>query len=188
MIGALLAGGIGSRMGGAKPAAELAGRPLIAYPASALGEVCERVAVICKPGSELPELPGTERWEEPELPRHPRTGIAFALEHAGEPLLVCAADMPFVTADSCRSLLAAAGSRAGASAAVAVSEGILQPVLGVYAPAALTGLRAAAPEEPLTRTVDSLDPVRVALPPAVVRSVDTPEELSRAEAELSAPG
>ena len=188
MIGALLAGGSGSRMGGAKPAAELAGRPLIAYPAGALGQVCRRVAVVCKPDDELPEVPGTERWDEPALPRHPRIGIAFALERAGEPVLVCAADMPFVTADSCRSLLAAAGSRAGASAAVAVSEGVLQPVLGVYSPAALGGLRAAEPDEPLTRTVDSLDPVRVALPPAVVRSVDTPEDLSRAEAELRAPG
>ena len=55
-------------MGSSKPAAPLAGRPLIAYPAAALGEVCERVAVVCTPSTELPELPGVERWRaEAEL-------------------------------------------------------------------------------------------------------------------------
>src|SRR4051812_30042307 len=188
MIGGGLAGGARSRMGGSKPAVELAGRPLVAYPAAALGEVCDRVAIVCKPGSELPQLPGVERWEEPELPLHPLTGIAFALEHAGEAVMVCAADMPFVTADACRSLMAAAGARGGVSAVLAVAEGVLQPVLGVYAPVALAALRAAEPNAPLTRTVESLDPVRVALPPAVVRSIDTPEDLSAAEAELPLQG
>jgi molybdopterin-guanine dinucleotide biosynthesis protein A len=184
MIGAVLAGGAGSRMGSAKPAAPLAGRPLVAYPAATLGEVCERVAVVCKQSTELPLLPGVERWDEPELPLHPLTGIAFALERAREPVLVCAADMPFVTADACRSLMAAARARASVRAAVAVADGILQPVVGVYSPTALPALRAAEPDAPLTRTVESIDPVRVALPPAVMRSVDTREDLIRAEAEL----
>jgi hypothetical protein len=33
--------------------------------------------------------------------------------------------------------------------------------------------------------VGALEPVRVALPPALVRSVNTPEELAAAEAELA---
>ena len=186
VIGALLAGGLGSRMGGgSKPATELAGRPLAAYPAEALAEVCESVAVVCKPDSELPELPGVERWEEPAEPRHPLVGIVHALERAGEPVLVCAADMPFVTADALRSLLAGAhGSGDSPPAVVAVAAGVLQPVLGLYAPAALESLRAAAADGPLTAAVEALDPGRVALPPALVRSVNTPEELAAAEAEL----
>src|SRR4051794_39041160 len=80
VIGALLAGGSGSRLGyGSKPGTPLAGRPLAGYPAAALGAVCERVAVICKHDSLLPDLPGTERWEEPDEPRHPLTGIVHAL-------------------------------------------------------------------------------------------------------------
>ncbi|HEY6781351.1 MAG TPA: NTP transferase domain-containing protein, partial [Thermoleophilaceae bacterium] len=74
VIGVVLAGGAGSRMGGGKPAALVGGRPLIAYPLAALGEVCERVAIVCKPTTELPQLDGAERWEEPELPLHPLTG------------------------------------------------------------------------------------------------------------------
>ena len=183
MIGALLAGGAGSRLGaGSKAAAPLAGRPLAAYPAEALGTVCERVAVVCKADTQLPDLPGTERWDEPDEPRHPLTGIVHALATADGPVLVCAADMPFVTADACRTLLGAAGS---SPAVVATADGVLQPVLGLYAPAALDLLRAAPPGAPLTRTVEALEPVRVALPAALVRSVNTPEDLAEAEAQLA---
>jgi molybdenum cofactor guanylyltransferase len=168
-------------MGGAKPGRLLAGRPLASYPAGALSQVCERVVVVAKAEDELPPLEGVERWDEPMEPRHPLTGIVHALEHAGgEAVLVCAADMPFVTPEALRTLVAAAGS---ASAAVAIADGVLQPVLGVYAPAALATLRAAPPDAPLTRTVEALHPVHVALPPALVRSLDTPEDLAAAEAE-----
>jgi molybdopterin-guanine dinucleotide biosynthesis protein A len=182
VIGALLAGGSGSRLGaGSKPGALLVERPLVAYPASALQAVCERVAVVCKRDTPLPELPGTERWDEPDEPRHPLTGIVHALLTAGRPVLVCAADMPFVTADACRSLLLAAG---GSAAVVAAADGVLQPTFGLYAPAALDLLQAAPADAPLTRTVETLDPVRVALPAALLRSVNTPEDLAEAEALL----
>jgi molybdenum cofactor guanylyltransferase len=189
MIGAVLAGGRGRRLGGSKPSAQLLGRPLAAYPAAALAGVCERVAVVCKAHTELPELGGwvgTEpvRWNEPDEPQHPLTGILHALERAGGPVLVCAADMPFVTADALRTLLQAAG---GAPAVVAVADGVLQPVLGLYAPAALERLRAAPADAPLTHTVESLEPARAALPPALVRSVDTAEELAEAEKILGGP-
>jgi molybdopterin-guanine dinucleotide biosynthesis protein A len=168
-------------MGGSKGARLLAGRPLASYPADALAAVCERVAIVAKPGDPLPHLDGVERWDEPAEPRHPVTGIVHALERAGEPVLVCAADMPFLTPEALRTLIAAGGH---APAAVAVAAGVLQPVLGMYAPAALDVLRAAESDAPLTRTVEALDPVRVALPPPLVRSVDTPEDLAAAEAEL----
>ena len=168
-----------------KPASVLGGRPLVSYPLAALAAVCDRVAVVCKAATRLPDLPGFERWEEPDEPRHPLTGIVHALEQARGPVLVCAADMPFVTADACRSLLQAAGGGGGSAAVVAASEGMLQPVFGLYAPAALESLRAAKPDAPLTDTVEALHPVRVALPPALVRSVNTPEELAEAEALLA---
>jgi molybdopterin-guanine dinucleotide biosynthesis protein A len=184
VIGVLLAGGANDRLGnGPKPAALMAGRPLASYPVEALAGVCDRVAVVCKRSTQLPELPGTERWEEPDEPRHPLTGIVHALETAGAPVLVCAADMPFVTADACRTLLSATGST---PAVVATAAGILQPTLGLYAPAALDALRSAPEDAPLTRTVESLDPARVALPPALVRSVDTMDELADAEAAMAA--
>jgi molybdopterin-guanine dinucleotide biosynthesis protein A len=187
--GAVLAGGRGSRLGaGSKPATPLAGRPMVSYPVAALGALCKRVAVVCKSTTKLPALDGVERWDEPDEPRHPRVGIAYALERAGGPILVCAADMPFVTADACRTLLAAAGASDGSPAVVAVAGGVLQPVLGLFAPPALDALTEAPADAPLTDTVEALDPVRVALPPAIVRSVNTSEELAEAEAELLARG
>jgi molybdopterin-guanine dinucleotide biosynthesis protein A len=167
-----------------KAAAELAGRPLVSYPVAALAATCERVAVVCKPSTALPELDGAERWDEPDGSRHPLAGITHALDRAGEAVLVCGCDMPFVTADACRTIVGAAGPES--SAAVAVAGGVLQPVLGVYAPAALGAFRAAAPDVSLTSVVEELDPARVALPPALVRSVNTPDELAAAEAELAA--
>jgi molybdopterin-guanine dinucleotide biosynthesis protein A len=188
VIGAILAGGSGKRLGSrSKAAVPLAGRPMAAYPAAALGEVCELVAIVCKPDTELPELPGVERWDEPAEPRHPLIGIVHALERAGESVLVCAADMPFVTADACRSLVtspSAAHAGDGPPAVVAIAGGVLQPTFGLYTSAALDGLRSADPNGSLTVAVESLDPPRVALPGALVRSVNTPEDLAAAHAEL----
>ena len=175
MVGVVLAGGAGRRMGGDKPARSLCGRPMAAYVADALGVVCARVALV---GSG-PRLPGVELWDdEPAEPRHPRTGIVHALGRAGEEVLVCAGDMPFVTPQPLRELAAAGGD------AVAVADGVLQPVLALYTPAALPVFAAAEPGEPLTRTVERLDPIRVTMPAGQARSVDTPEELAAAEAEL----
>jgi molybdopterin-guanine dinucleotide biosynthesis protein A len=183
VIGAVLAGGSGRRLGSVSKAAVVLGdRPLVSYPLAALAGVCDSVAVVCKPDTELPELDGVERWDEPATPQHPLTGIVHALERAEAPVLVCAADMPFVTADACRTLLASAGS--GAAAVVAASEGVLQPVFGLYSTAALAALRAAPDGAPLTETVETLDPARVALPPAIVRSVNTPEDLAEAKNAL----
>jgi len=181
VIGAVLAGGQGRRLGrGSKAAVEAGGRALVTYPLESVRAVCSRVAVVCKPASELPELDGVERWDEPELPQHPLIGICHALDRAGEPVLVCAGDMPWVTADACRSLVDAAGS-GGGSPAVAVAAGVLQPVFGVYSPLALDTLRAAGSDAALSATIESLDPVRVAMPPALVRSVNTPEDLAALE-------
>jgi molybdopterin-guanine dinucleotide biosynthesis protein A len=171
---------------GSKAAVALAGRPLVSYPVAALAGVCDPVAVVCKAATELPSLDGgAERWDEPDEPRHPLTGIVHALERANGPVLVLAGDMPFVTADALRTLLEAPG--AGRSkAVVAVAGGVLQPVLGLYAPAALGALHAAPLDAPLTATVEGLQPARVALPATLVRSVNTPDELAEAEAALSA--
>ena len=177
MIGVILAGGSGRRMGGGKPARELAGRPLAAHAAAALLESCERVALVAKPDSELPEIAGLERWDEPAEPRHPLTGIVNALERAGEDVLVCAADMPFVTAAACERLIA--------ERAVAQAGGRLQPLLGVYRHEWLPALRSAPPGAPLTRTVEALRPPLAELPEEVVLSVDTPEALRAAQARAS---
>lgn len=188
MIGVVLAGGRGRRMGGSgrKASLSLAGRPLIARPVEAIAAACDRVAVVCKPSTQLPSLgTGVERWDEREERRHPLAGLAFALERAGEEVLVCAADMPFVGVEEFGAVREAARGEPGESAVVAEAGGRLEPLLGVYRPSALAALRAAAEDARLTVVVERLEPVLVPLPVERVRSVNTPEELAAAEAELA---
>ena len=180
MIGAVLAGGLGRRMGAPKATASLGGRPLVAYPLDALSQVCERVVVVAKRETELPAE--IERWDEPDDPRHPIAGITHALERAGEPILVCAADMPFVSPDVLS--LLADELRPGLKAAAAFCDGRLEPLLAAYAPEALEVLAEAPADEPLRRTVESLMPVLVDVPPEVVFNVNTPEDLAQAEERL----
>ncbi len=186
VAGAVLAGGLGRRMAPeVKPSVLLAGRPLIEWPLEAVARACDPVAIVCKRHTILAELPdGVERWEEPDTPQHPLTGIVHALERAGGPVLVCAADMPFVDAAACQLLIEA--FEASGRSVVARAGGRLQPVLGLYAPEALDALRDAAPDKPLTVTVGSLSPAIAELPAEVCVSVDTPSALAAAEAAISA--
>jgi molybdopterin-guanine dinucleotide biosynthesis protein A len=188
-IGVVLAGGAGRRIGGDKALVRLGGRPLIAYPLAAMRAAVGEagvLAVVAKPDTHLPDLPdGVSVWREPAEPRHPVVGIAHALERAGgRPVLVCAADMPFVTADVLAGLVQAEAG--DALAVVAVLDGAPQPHLARYEPGALPSLTAAAAgRRPLRDIVAELEPrpYRVA-DPRVVFNVNTPEDLAEAEAGL----
>jgi molybdopterin-guanine dinucleotide biosynthesis protein A len=152
----------------------------------ALSQACARVAVVCKRDTALPPLGlGVERWEEPDEPRHPAAGVVHALERVDEAVLVCAADMPFVTPDLCRQMADAAEETPQAAAVVAEAAGWLQPTFAVYRPGAADVLRESGNSQ-LTRLVQSLAPSLVYVPAGAVRSVDTPEALAAAERELSA--
>ena len=144
--------------------------------------MCSQVVVVCKADTHVPSLPAVDaRWDEPDEPRHPLTGIVHALQGADGPVLVCAADMPFVDAATLGALL-----QPEAAAVVATTDGRLQPLLALYRPTALQKLREAPPGEPLTRTVEALDPATVEVPEAVALSINTPEDLQTAEAQLNA--
>jgi molybdopterin-guanine dinucleotide biosynthesis protein A len=186
-IGVLLAGGRGSRLGGAKALAPLGGQPLICHALAALRGAVGEVAIIAKPDTELPEIAGVAVWREPAEPRHPLVGIVHALACAdGRPVLVCAADMPFVTRDVLAAL--AAADPAGAPAVVATSaECGLQPLLGCYEPAAGALLAEAAREgtAPVRGVVSALGPrLFEVTDPQVLFNVNSAEDLAVAEALL----
>lgn len=187
-IGVLLAGGRGSRLGGAKALAALAGRPLICHALAALRAAVGEVAIVAKPDTSLPVLHGVTVWHEPAEPRHPLVGIVHALACAdGRPVLVCAADMPFVTREVLAAL--AATDPAGAPAVVATSaERGLQPLLGCYQPEAGALLAGAAREgaAPIRRVVAALEPRLFAVSdPQVLFNVNSAEDLAAAEALLA---
>ncbi len=189
-VGVLLAGGSGSRIGGDKAVAQLGGRPLLSHPLEALIPAADRVAVVAKRSTTLPPLGSIEVWHEPDQPTHPLVGIVEALRRAdGRPVLVCAADMPFVTTELLRELIGASSS---ASATIACTMGgALQPLLGRYEPAALQPLQAALearpePDLPMRQLAGSLRPLRVPIEDRdALFNVNTGEDLARAEQLLA---
>jgi molybdopterin-guanine dinucleotide biosynthesis protein A len=183
-LGVILAGGRGRRIGGSKATVELGGQPLICYPLRAMTAVLDDVVVLAKAETELPSLPGATVWIEPDPRRHPLIGLLQALGLAGgKPVLVCAADLPFVTSTLLRRL--ALEDPGGAPAVLASERGMMQPLLGCYQPqaaqllsSALTGL-----DRPLREQIGQIGPRLLEVEePEELLNVNAPEDLLRAAA------
>jgi molybdenum cofactor guanylyltransferase len=184
---AILAGGSASRLGGEKATADLAGRPLVAYPLDAAREAGLDPVVVAKPGSSLPEL-DCEIVHEAKDPIHPLRGILTAIETRNGPVLALGCDMPFVTAPLLRWL----AERDPAT--VAEVDGRLEPLLAVYGPGDAATLAAALERQaPLREAVERLGPQRVGEtellrfgdPRMLVRSVNSEADLADAARLLS---
>jgi molybdopterin-guanine dinucleotide biosynthesis protein A len=191
-LGAVLAGGLGSRLDGAKATFELGGRPLISYPLAAVEGAGLEPLVVAKRDSDLPPL-DCAVLREPDLPRHPLCGIVAALAHAGpRPLVAIGCDMPFAAAP----LLAWLGSLPE-PLVLPFLAGDLQPFPGRYDGALLGRLQdALARGEPLRRTLESLRPrllgeadlARFGEPQQLCFNVNTPADAQRAEELLGRDG
>lgn len=189
-IVAVLAGGEGSRLGGAKALVTLAGRPLIAYPLGAAREAGLEAIVVAKSSSRLPEALGARKLLEPEEPVHPLSGVVAALREGGaEAVLVLGCDMPFVPP----ALLAHMASLEG-DVALDV-DGRLQPLpsrIGVGGLASLE--RSLRAREPLGRAIAALDPqvlegsslASFGDPVRMCFSVNAHDDLAQAERWLAA--
>jgi molybdopterin-guanine dinucleotide biosynthesis protein A len=201
-LGAVLAGGRGSRLGGNKAAVELGGRPLIDYPLAAIEAAGLDPVVCAKPGQEPPTPSrGSFRTdfvrkeprdsvrvlEEPAETRHPLCGIVAALR-LGRPVVAVACDLPFVTPGLIELL-----AEAREPLVVPTLHGRPQPLLARYEPSLLPQLEAAlGREEPLTRTVEALGPrllgedelARFGEPDRLLFNVNDPDDLRQAEALL----
>jgi molybdopterin-guanine dinucleotide biosynthesis protein A len=187
--GVVLAGGAGARLGGGKPAIELAGRPLIAYPLQAIERAGLEAVTVAKPGTLLPGICASV-IREPQEPQHPLTGIVAALEELDAPIVVLGCDMPFVPADLIRDLAARPGN------VVTQVHGELEPLLARYDPASLPALRSGlADASPLRAVVEELNPEILTesdlspygSPPVITRSINEPHDLAAADAALTPP-
>ena len=173
---AVLAGGRGRRLGGAKPVAELGGRPLVAWPLEAARAAGLEAVVVAKAGTPLPEL-DVPVWIEPDEPAHPLAWLVFALERAGgRPVIGVACDMPHVTADLLARLSAADG-------AVAARADL--PFPARYEPSALPVLREVLEREaPAREALAALAPAVLGAPPEELHGVNSPSELAAAAARV----
>jgi molybdopterin-guanine dinucleotide biosynthesis protein A len=185
VVAAVLAGGSGSRIGGAKATAQLGGRALISYPLEAALGALEQVAVVAKADAELPDDLGSRvaLWTEPDQPRHPVVGVIEALQRAeGRAVLIIACDLPLLTSETV-ALLATARAE-GSVAVLASAAGRPQPLLARYEPAALEALLAFDTDGPMTEQVMTLMPALVDVPAEASFNVNDLEQLKEVSRRL----
>ena len=181
-LGAVLAGGAATRLGGTKATLELAGRPLIAYPLEALAQAGVEAVVVAKEDTALPSL-DVPVITEPGEPRHPLAGVIAALSHAHpRPVLALPCDAPFISPMLLRVL-------ASASSATAVrTKDRIHPLIALYTPANLSRLEeAVANGESATQALEALEPEWIQAPGKETFNVNTREDLARAEEILRQP-
>jgi molybdopterin-guanine dinucleotide biosynthesis protein A len=184
-MGVVLAGGASTRMGVSKATVELGGVSLAARALGALHAAGLELALVAKEGDTLPQT-GAPVWIESRAERHPAVGILEALERAAGPVLVCACDMPFVTAELVGYIAGLQGT------AVPEAGGRLHPLLARYDPAAAEALAAAlevaAPLHEAVRqaatSVSEREIARFGDPEQLLFNVNTPADLARAEEML----
>ncbi len=177
-VGVVLAGGRGRRLGGDKAIVELDGVALLLYPLRALAAVTHSQAVVAKGDTELPELPpGVATWREPDVPRHPLTGVTHALRCArGASVLCCAVDLPLLNAPTLQRLLDADD---GLHACVVPRvDGHLEPLCALWHPRSLETLDRLPAGLAMREVVAALDPLEVAFAdPRPFTNVNAPEDL-----------
>ncbi len=139
---AILAGGDGSRMGGAKPLVRLAGQSLVERSYAKARGWSDHVVVVVRSPSQLGGLDLPSVGDEPGM-EGPLAGLAAALRWSKkggrQGLLAIACDMPFLPADLPGRLAAGIGKH---RAAVAASGGQLYPVCSLWRNEALEELPA----------------------------------------------
>lgn len=189
----LLAGGRGSRLGGAKPLALLGGRPLVEWPLEAVVAAGLEPWIAAKSDTSLPpdlSQRGVSVLTEPDEPAHPLAGVAAALRAIQAPIVVCACDMPFVSQE----LLKWLAAQAGAPVVAPFWQGRTQSVLARYEPAALDAIdraiangdsAAAALSDAGARLIDADELERFGDPARTFFDIDTPADLEAAESLIA---
>lgn len=139
LLVAVLAGGEGRRIGGAKPERRLGGETLLARALRTARLWSEEAKVVVREPGQAGGAPFL--LDDPAI-AGPLGGLAAALRHARErgyeAVLTLPCDMPFVPADLADRLHAAIGS----GTAVAASGGALHPVCALWLAVALDRLDA----------------------------------------------
>jgi molybdopterin-guanine dinucleotide biosynthesis protein A len=186
-LGVVLAGGAGSRLGGAKAMVELAGRPLISYPLAAVEAAGLEPLVVAKPDTELPRL-DCRVLREPPTPRHPLCGILTALRIAPA-IVVVGCDMPFAEPALLAYLAAAPGPLV-----VPEVDGAPEPLMARYDAALIEPLEEEmAREAPLRTAIERLHPRLLSAaesssfgdPQRIFFNVNSRDDLDRAERAIA---
>jgi molybdopterin-guanine dinucleotide biosynthesis protein A len=185
VVGCILAGGKSSRMGSDKCFLVFDGLSLIERAVNLLRAVFSTVVVSSDKQKELAFL---NIPIVPDIRKDcgPLGGIHAAFVHTGAArLFVLACDMPFVSADLIRHIVA----HASAGATVPTMNGRVQPLCGLYERNCLPAIERALEEERFTvrNIVDELNPTFVTLTPELsffspdlLDNLNAPHDVERA--------
>ncbi len=196
IVGVVLAGGRGRRIGGDKAGLELGGRPLASYPVAALQSAGLDVTLVLRENQAPPE--GLERLtivrDEVEG-AGPLAGLQAVLNSMpGEWALVVSCDQPFIRVNLLHGLLSRIHD-ADADVILARVGDRLQPMPGLYRKTCLPAVQLALDGGDLAirdllddlrvtelggEELDSLDPEHVSF-----FNVNTPEDLANARRLVS---
>ena len=129
---AVLAGGQSRRMGTDKAALEIRGMTLLERTARLALTVDLPVLIVGRACPELWPLPEVTFIEDAEPGLGPLGGLAAALNYTQTSVLALACDLPLLTEDALRWLIAQAGAQFGPSGLVTVNGGQKEPLFAVY--------------------------------------------------------
>lgn len=182
--GIVLAGGRSSRLGGRhKPAIPIGGTAMIARVIAALTRVGAEPVVVGARDGVPPGIPVVR--EDPPLSGPLAAVVAGvrALDARSGVVLLVGGDMPFVTPVTLERLAAAAP---GGAAFAEGTDGRPQPLCAAWDETMLRARVAAlgdAAGRPLRLLHEGVDPVRIRVPDAELRDIDTPDDLRAAGGE-----
>jgi molybdopterin-guanine dinucleotide biosynthesis protein A len=174
VYGLVLAGGRSSRFGREKAAAEVAGRPMMAWVLDVLTRGCVEVAVNAGPGTRASAYGDGAGHvilaDDPSDPPGPlagvRAGLVWAKGQGADALATAPCDTPFLPADLVAGLLE--GWTPGDSARVAISSAGPAPLCALWPiPAALDLIAetlAAGSHPSIRRVLEALRAVEVEFP------------------------
>ncbi len=199
VYGLVLAGGRSSRFGREKAAAEVSGRPMIAWVLDVLTPACRQVAVNAKlatRAADYGERAGcTILADDPSDPEGPlagvRAGLGWAQAKGGDVLATAPCDTPFLPRDLVETL--AQGWTPGAGARVAVSSAGPAPLCALWPIASALDVigeaLAAGRHPPVRRVLEALGAVEVAFSDAgAFDNLNTPADYRAAISARARPG
>jgi molybdopterin-guanine dinucleotide biosynthesis protein A len=193
----ILAGGRGARLGGADKPGLVVGAATMAatVAAAAVAAGARRVILVGPDRPDVAAVAGRLVMAREDPPgAGPVPALRAGLAQAAAPwVAVLAADLPFLTADRLRALLAAAAAGAAAGAVVADAAGTEQWLAGCWPTGRLAAALAGYQGRSLHGLLRPLRPALMADPgpaggPSPWLDCDTPAELAAARAWRAAPG
>jgi molybdopterin-guanine dinucleotide biosynthesis protein A len=193
IFGALLAGGEGRRIGGAKALIDLGGAPLLAHAARSLRPAAAALAVVGD--AEAARLLDAEALSDPPgAARGPLAGVCAALDWAERRgagwLALAPCDTPFLPDDLVALLLDAALQAHAPIACAKTADGV-HPLVSLWRVDVAGAVRAALRERrhpAIHRFIADLGAAHLALADADLANINTPEDLEAARARFARRG